>query len=219
MEGLTKRAYLLAALFLAGGAAAHLSLPSSGPVRTEKWMEQESLKSFGRYRMKEADPSDPEVSYRMDKNTYDTLAPYGIVARDLSNGDVSFDVVLIASEAKSTFHDPRVCFTAQGWQLDQDVAATVSTKTRGVVPVSLARIHSDNGDRWAAFCYRGPDGFTLGATSLKMQMFKYSLLHARAVDGVFYRFIGEDAQTSKEELLKFIGNYLDASAKHGTGYF
>ncbi|HWD37697.1 MAG TPA: exosortase-associated EpsI family protein [Fimbriimonas sp.] len=218
MEGLTKRAYGLALLFLAAGIYAHALPPKPGPVRTEQWMEQQSLGAFDAYSLAAVDPKDPLISYRMDPSIYAELGPYGIVCREFTNGVSSYDVVLIGSQAKASFHDPKVCFTAQGWQLDQQDVAVAPTKLRGNVPVTVAQIHSDEGTRWAAFCYKGPYGFGAGTTDLKLQMFKYSLLNSKVSDGIFYRFISE-SDGDKATLLKFVGEYLDASAKHADGFF
>jgi hypothetical protein len=155
----------------------------------------------------------------MDADTYKELSPYGIVARMLSDGTRQFDVVLIASQQKGSFHDPRVCFTAQGWQLDDESTTMVPTGSRGPVPVSVADMKSDQGERWGAYFYRGPYGFAATANDLKAQMFRYSLLNAKNADGVFYRFIAEDSDATKDDLVKFISSYLDASARYGSGYF
>jgi hypothetical protein len=162
--------------------------------------------------------SDPAVSYKMDKATYETLDPYGIVCRDFTHGDTVYDVVLIASQAKDSFHDPRVCFTAQGWQLDQETAVKVPT-SRGVFPVTIARIKNPDGERWAAFGYRTPYGFASSTNQLKLQMFEYSLLHSRNGEGVFYRFIGMSPDVTRQSMLKFIQQYMNASARYSHDFF
>jgi len=219
MERLTLRAYVLAAILVAGGAWARLAPGSSRPSKTENWMESSSLERFGGYHMVPGDSPDPLVSYKMDSETYKALEAYGIVARNLSDGDKSFDVVLIASQAKASFHDPRVCFTAQGWQFQREEAVMVSTKRRGLVPVTVAQIKSDVGERWAAFCYRGPGGFASSTNVLKYQMFVYSLLNSKSSDGIFYRFIAQSDRITRQQLIDFIGQYLDASASFSGGYF
>ncbi len=219
MEGLMVRVYGLAGLFLLGGLFAHLATPPAGPPKTEAWMERTALKEFGSFKMASYDQGDPEVSYKMDAATYKELAPYGVVARDLSDGNRTFDVVLIASQAKASFHDPRVCFTAQGWQLEQEAKAMAPTASRGDVPVSVAQMKTENGELWAAYFYRGPYGFAATTNDLKLQMFRYSLTNEKNADGVFYRFIAEDPSSTKEDLVKFIATYLDASAVKTAGYF
>jgi hypothetical protein len=219
LEGLISRSYILAGGFALAGLAAHISLPAASHAKTEAWMEKTSVVQFGRYHMVQGSGDDPNVSYKMDSSAYATLAPYGIVARELTDGSNSFDVVLIASANKDSFHDPRVCFTAQGWQLDDQKVVPVTTQTRGVVPITLTNIQSDKGSRLAAFFYRGPYGFAATTNALKMQMFGYSLVNARNSDGVFYRFIAEEPDVTCEQFQGFIASYLDASGKQSGGYF
>src|SRR5579862_9413607 len=105
MEGLKTRVYGLAGILLLGGAFAHIATPPAGPKRTEAWMEQTALKEFQNYKMVPATSGDDrEISYKMDAATYTELTPYGIVARDFTDGNKTFDVVLIASQAKASFH-------------------------------------------------------------------------------------------------------------------
>lgn len=219
MEGVALRAYGFAALMLAGGAFARFGTPTAQAPKTEAWLENQSLRSLGRYKMEPPTTSDPNVTYKIDAATYKELAPYGIVARVFSDGLRRFDVLLVASQEKGSFHDPRVCFSAQGWQLNDESTIRVRTKLRGPVPISIADMNSDEGDRWGAYFYRGPYGFAASTNDLKLQMFRYSLLNARNADGVFYRFIAEDPGSTKDDLVQFISDYLDSSARYGTGYF
>jgi hypothetical protein len=218
MEGLKKRAYWLAGLFLVGGLAAHTATPAQSSSHDEKWLEKTALSHFGKYAMVPGTEADPDVTYKMDKNTYDALTPHGIICRDFVDGVSTFDVVLIASQAKDSFHDPRVCFTAQGWNLDKETSVAVPT-AHGLFPLTVARITSENGARWAAFGYKTPYGFAASTLELKLQMFKYSLTHSQTGDGVFYRFIGMSPNITRESLLKFIASYMNASAKASNGYF
>jgi hypothetical protein len=182
-------------------------------------MESSSVRSFAHYTMQPGDGTDPAVTYKMTPDTYKELAPFGIVCRDFTDGADVYDVVLIASQAKASFHDPRVCFTAQGWDLQDESTVLVKTKTRGTVAISVAQAKTADGDHWAAYFYRGPYGFAPNTNDLKMQMFKYSLLNAKSADGVFYRFIAQDAGSSEDDLVNFISTYLDASGKVSNNYF
>jgi hypothetical protein len=213
------RVYVFAALMLAGTVFARVGLPSADAPKTEQWMEANSLKAVDRCTMVPASSGDPDVTYKMTPDTYKELAAYGIVCRELSDGVRLYDVVLIASQAKASFHDPRVCFSAQGWDLQDESTVLVSTKSRGVVPVSIAEMKSEEGARWGAYFYRGPYGFAPNTNDLKLQMFKYSLLHSKASDGVFYRFIAEDEGATQQDLVNFISKYLDASGKASQNYF
>jgi len=219
MEGLIARGYVLAGIFAVAGVWSRLHLTAPKPAKTEQWMESNSVKSFGKYKMSDVDASDPLVSYKVDKSTYETLGAYGIVARVLGSGNEAYDVLLLASNAKASFHDPHVCFSAQGWQLNDEENVKISTKTRGQIPLTVSRIHSDYGDRWAAFCYKGPSGFASSTNMLKLQMLEYSLVNSESSDGIFYRFIAQQDSVSRQQLLDFVAKYMDASCKVGNGYF
>lgn len=217
MEGLKKRAYALGAIFLLAGGVYQISGAAKGPERTEKWMEETAISNFGNYRTQ----TDRQggVTYRMDKTTYETLQPFGIVARIMSDGNQGYDVTLIASANKASFHDPRVCFSAQGWELSDEQATTIETKTRGPVVATITKLKGKDGIKWGAFLYRGPDGFTPTTLGLKKQMFLRQLVRGEPSEGVFYRFIPSQNDTSKEQLVAFIRDYLDASYQPTHGYF
>ncbi len=145
MEGLRKRAILLAGVFVVVGIGFQaLSARAERITRTESWMIKVAPKELPGYTMVPSrDPKNPEVTYTSDPIVYQTLVPYGIVAREFreKGGPKHFDVNVIASSTKDSFHDPRVCFTAQGWNLDKQSEAIVKTSTRGDVPVTLAEMN------------------------------------------------------------------------------
>src|SRR5579862_3788753 len=106
-----------------------------GSDRTEAWMESKAPASVGNYTFI-ADPdardNDPQCTYKSPKEVYDDLAPtVGIVARVYESGGQKFDVTLIASRDRASFHDPRVCFTAQHYNPMDGPEITVPTKSRG----------------------------------------------------------------------------------------
>ena len=132
------------------------------------------------------DPRNPAQSYRMNDITYKMLAPFGIVARQYTTRDGKvFDVVLIASESRASFHDPRICFSGSGWTIADQRTAEVQTRTRGTVPVMIVTM--ENGqkrDQMAAFFYRGPSGFQASTRGLKWDMFVKRLFNNPDVEGV-----------------------------------
>src|ERR1051325_9937753 len=114
MEGLNVRAYIVAGLLLATAAWSQFSpRPGKVPGRTEAWMEQVAPKAVANYRfIPSIDPADNDAlcSYKSPKMVYDTLAPtVGILARVFESSGQKFDVTLIASRDRASFHDPRVC--------------------------------------------------------------------------------------------------------------
>lgn len=219
MEGLNKRIYALVAVALVSGLAFQASARATGTKRTEAWMERTSISAFGPWRMERTDSENPRVSYRMDAASYKELNPFGIVARELTNGRDTYDTVLIASNDKGAFHDPRVCFTAQGWEIAEEKTERISTRTRGVIPVTLATmVHKDFGRRPAIFFYRGPEGFAAGTAALKIQMLKNQLVQGVVPEGVFYRFMAK-TDVPSQTLVKFVSDYMDASGKTSANYF
>ncbi|HRF58467.1 MAG TPA: exosortase-associated EpsI family protein [Fimbriimonadaceae bacterium] len=221
MERLTKRAAILGVVFIALGGVFMTLARADKISRTETWMEGKAPGSFGDFKVRR-DPDNPEstVSYRMDDMTYQTLVPYGIVARIFESATQAYDAVVIASSDKDSFHDPRVCFTAQGWVIDSEETATLKTKTRGEVPVTLAQLsHKDKGRRWTIFAYKGPDGFTATTSALKIQMLAHQLKTLKNAEGVFYRFIPIYGTTTKEQLMDFVSSWLDEANKTSDGYF
>lgn len=221
MERLTKRAVALGVVFIALGGVFMTLARADKISRTENWMEEKAPMSFGAYKVRR-DPDNPDstVSYRMDEMTYKTLVPYGIVARIFESATESFDAVVIASSDKDSFHDPRVCFTAQGWVIDSEETATLKTKTRGEVPVTLAKLnHKDKGRRWTVFFYKGPAGFTATTSALKIQMLSHQLATLKNAEGVFYRFIPIYESTTQDQLMSFVADWLDQANKSSDGFF
>lgn len=241
MERLNKRVWIMAVLLLGYGAmlvfapdiprnAVRGALASAGvktnPVhvakesQNEDWMERNSPKKVGEFVFEAANSEDPEVSYKMDEGTYKELRPWGIVARrffdDKKRG---FDAVLIASDSKDSFHDPRVCFTAQKFEILTEGQTIVKTKTRGEIPVTIAEMNGPQGKAFTAFFYRGPSGFEGTTSNLKQSMFMYQCRTMESPQGVFYRFIPLNEDATPDELLKFIGEFVDEANKVSNGFF
>lgn len=238
MEGLTKRVVVLGAAFLGYGAllqfapevpqaAVRSVLTAIGKKpeirfvkeadRTESWMIEKAPDMVGPYRYEEG--VEPGVTYKMDEATYTELRPWGIVARRYTHGDKAFDVVLIASETKDSFHDPRVCFTAQRFEIESETLETVQSRVRGTIPITLAMMKGEQGRSMTAFFYRGPGGFFASTSQMKMDMFKFQCKTMMNPQGVFYRFIPLTQNISKEEFLGFIGMYMDEAAHASEGFF
>jgi hypothetical protein len=221
MEGLKKRTLLFAGIMLVAGAINFVTVArAERPNKDEKWMEARAPEKIGEMVFIRSQQN-PQQSYKMDKVTYEVLAPFGIVARTYTaHSGRAFDVVLIASESRASFHDPRICFAGSGWSLEDQKTVTVETKSRGAVPVTLTRMSSDRKrNQLAAFFYRGPSGFHATTIKVKLDMFWQRLLNRPDVEGVFYRFIPAQDSTTEEELKAFIAEYLEASKESSDGYF
>lgn len=169
--------------------------------------------------------SEEGMSYRMGKSSYDLLKPFGIVPRVFEIGDDRFDAVVIASRSKDSFHDPRVCFSGQGWNIERFDPVVLETETRGKIPAMLIQTFSDQKRRQlAAFLYKGPGGFYGSTQSLKWAFLGEQLRMGNNLDGVFYRFIPTyaDEKLSDEEqrarLLKFMAAFMDEANRSSNGY-
>lgn len=212
-----KRVFFVGGILLAFGIALHTAPRADlGPDKPETWLEERAPNAVGEFK------ADPRLSYRMDQRTYDELNPFGIVSRVYVQGDVGFDVIMIASNRKESFHDQRVCFSAQGWTLSKDSLRFLESKTRGRVPVTLLELTSPvRGKRWALLFYKGPKGFCANPRDLAWAMFQEQLRFWTKpnLDSVFYRIIPTSERVSERELLDFAGNFLDAANASSQGYF
>jgi hypothetical protein len=219
MEGLIKRFYILGAVFVVAGLST-LAIPNpEREVKSEEWMIENSVSTMPEYVLERGNEPE-EITYRMDAMTYSELRPYGIVARVFSGPDNQFDVVLIASSDKASFHDPRVCFTAQRFIIESEQTEIVRTQHRGDIPITLAEMKNPRGNRQlAAYFYRGPNGFYASPLGVKKDLFMQQFRRAKDMDGVFYRIIPYQETTTKQELLDFIAKYMDESYDVSGGYF
>jgi hypothetical protein len=218
MEELRKKVIILGVVFGVFGAA-FLAMAGNRPMRTEKWVEEHTPKEFAGYTMVQGKDG-PDVSYRMDAATYNELTPYGIVARVMRNSDgKQFDTVVIMSSRKESFHDPRVCFTAQNWIIESEEVMPVETKKHGKIGVTVATMvqQASRERSFAAFFYRGPAGYSATTSDLKVQMFKHQLTRFVNAEGVFYRVIPMYSGATKEELAKFIDEFLTATDEASNG--
>jgi hypothetical protein len=225
MEGLKKRAMVAVTVLLVAGGAIAFTKRSAGDPKTEEWMLKTLPMAFGEYRANSS-AENTLYSYKMDEVTYRTLDPYGIVARVFVHEKTreAYDAVVIASQSKDSFHDPRVCFSAQGWAISNQWVVNVETKTRGKVPVTLVVMDGpDTRNRLAAFLYKGPGGFYGNTQRLKTAMLIETLFGGGNLSGVFYRFIPQNHDPEDKDqaykLQVFIGEFIDAVNSASDGYF
>lgn len=221
MEGLTTRTLVFGGIMAAFGAYLLLAPKPSYAEKTEQDMEKLAPKNVGEFRMRPGSEN-PEQSYKMPESTYETLKPYGIVCRLLESTAGAYDVVVIASRNRASFHDPRGCFTSQGWELLEQREIEIPTKTRDTVKATWADMRQVREDRdgQTLFLFRGPGGqFFSNTNSLKFAMFMEQLQGGKDIDGVFYRFIPQNRDTTLEQMKEFVANYLDTAKETSNGYF
>jgi hypothetical protein len=222
MEGLRKRVFVLAVFFAVAGGV-FLSLPSrAASFVTEQWMKEHVPAKIGKLTFRPS-ADDPLISYPMDQSTYDMLKPFGIVARTYQDTGRQFDVVLVAGNDKENFHDPRVCFSAQGWTFDQSKEVEIKTKTRGTIPASLAVMENQGRRTISVYFYRGPKGFYPSTPNLGMAMLMGPLMGDFKTDAVFYRFMSmhqvNDQSAAEKEIIQFAADWMDAAGPISNGYF
>lgn len=208
------RTWAVAGLFaLAGVAAVAAPKAARTGVKTEAWLESVAPVKVGDYKIVD--------TYKMQPSTYKELEPFGIVSRIYGTSAQSYDVVLLASDKKTSFHDPRVCFPAQGWSFDDQRVVGIPTKTRGTVPATIISMQDpqDKTMHYAAFFYRDHKGFYSTPQALSWSMFKDQFAGRTDTQGVFYRFMPETGNGSEEELKKFISSFVDEANRSSGGYY
>lgn len=220
MERLNLRIVGLSVVLAATGLLYGLKPVVAHPEgRNEQWMESIAPGEVDGYAFIPS-AENAEQSLKMDARSYELLKPYGMVTRIYPWKGYRVEVLLIASSAKESFHDPRVCFTGQGWQLKNQWVERVQTRSRGAVDLTFARMDGPNAaDRVTAFGYRGPKGFSATTLGLMRQMFVDQLRGQSQPEGVFYRFIGHDDRMPMEDFKGFIASYLDQANRTSKGFF
>jgi hypothetical protein len=221
MERLKKRTFWVAAAMLVVGVAV-MAVPDKKPAgRTEQWMEQMAPRTVEGYSFIQS-KENPEQSRRMDEKSYRLLAPFGIVDRVYRLGSRQFEVVLVASNNRGSFHDPRVCFAGQGWNFDKQNKTSIRTRSHGYITATFIEGKTELGfEQYAVYFYKGPSGFSSSTLGIKGRLLMQLLLNPFGGPGeaVFYRFVSESPEVKKEEFIDFIGKYMDAANESSNGYF
>jgi hypothetical protein len=219
MERLKQNAYILSAILIGTGAFALARTTQAGPPRvTEKVMEERAPASVPGYQLIPG-PEGLAYSYKMDKVTYETLKPYGIVARNYTDGTRTFDAVLISSDSHESFHDPKICFSGQGYSFTHAKEQKLDLPDGRTIPMTVVEMNSTTGSTIAAYFYKGPNGFTSRPQSLQLDMFKEVLFGRKPTDSTFYRFMPSTPGVTLEQLKGFIKTYMVAAAQQSGGFF
>ncbi len=222
MERLRFRLWVTAGLFIViGGMLAFAGRPQQ-VKREETWIAKQLPEKVGPFQMvPNAEREFEYCTYRMNESTYKTLQPWGIVARVFTKGDESYDVVVIGSNAKESFHDPKVCFGAQGWVLGPERVEYIDTKSRGQVPVSVVEMTNQGKKTLAVYFYKTVSaGFTASSQTLRWDMLKHKLVNMGKDDeGAFLRIIPTHDNPDLGKLKQFIGDWLDEANTTSNGYY
>lgn len=224
------RAYIFSGIMATLGGVIILAPKPVLPVKTEEQLEAMAPNKVGNLSWIDKTGEDPEQSYKMSQVSYDVLKPFGIVCRIFKDGGDEYEAVVIASNSKDSFHDPRVCFSAQGWTIEKFMPTMIPTKERGEIPATIIEVTSDNvRKQLAAFIYKGPgygqgNRFFAKTNELKLAFLWEQVKGGTNLDGVFFRFMPtyENKNLSqgeqKEKLVKFISAYMDESNRTSKGY-
>jgi hypothetical protein len=182
-------------------------------------MEKSAPTAIGKFVFEE-NKETPGKSYKMDDRSYELLQPFGIVPRRYSDGDKTFEVLLISSNTKESFHDQDVCFPGQGMTPIGDKVHRIEMEGRGVVPVVVSKYKKGENTIISAYIYRGPGGYHESPQGLAWAMLMNALTFARESNNSnFYRFMPLFPDATDEETLDFITKYMAEAAKTSNGFY
>lgn len=220
MAGLTTRTYMAGALILVFGVAIQLFGKARASGYDEKFMEKSAPVSVAGYTFTETKES-PGKSYVADERTYELLKPFGIVPRRYMKENHGYEVLLISSNTKESFHDQRVCFPAQKMTPLDEKVHTLDIAGRGKIPVVVASYRTEYGDKViSAYFYRGPGGYYAYPQELAFAMLKNAVLGAKESNNSnYYRFMPQHRDPDEKETLEFIKSYLAEADKTGKGFY
>lgn len=216
MERLKKTLWILSGLLVSIGAAYNLApRPKESNLTEDQVIEMLPVK-VGRFSAM-LKPNE-KVSYRMDQSSYDILKPWGICARVFVNGNESYDVVAIASNSKESFHDPQICFSAQGWRLSNQRDDVIKTKTRGDVPVTLVDMEQNGDQKVAMYFFRLTKGYYGNMSKVKRDMLVHLFTQRSKDEGAFIRLI-PTGSVDVEKMKKFAADWVDTAGESSKGYY
>lgn len=217
MEGLGKRLGILCALVLSTGLILNFAPRPRQAERTEAEIAAMLPLKVKRFNAELAQGQ--YCSYQLEKSNYDILHPWGIVARVFSDGPQKYEVVAIASRRKESFHDPQTCLTAQGWTLSNQRVSSITTKTRGMIPITLFEMDKDGVKHTAMYFLKVTQGYYAEIGKLKWDMFKYKVSHLGKDDeGAFIRIIPQGPST-EETMKQFAADWVDEAVETSKNYY
>ncbi len=206
------RSLLIAGLFAVFGVAV-IARPTAKPYHVdEAWLERQYPTVLGKFVMQPGIDGSTGHSYKMDATTYETLKPYGIVGRTLSDGVHTMDVVTLAGDSEESFHNPLLCFQAQDWSVHWSKEIVIPTKSRGNVHATIAEAsRAGMAPQYAVYTFEGPRGTFPSPWTLKDDMFWSEFKSGKVQFGTFFRFLSLTPNMSEEQVVQFARDYLDAS--------
>lgn len=221
MAGLTKRIYITGGVILLAGIGIQLAGKAEAKGRDEAFMIKSAPLKVGEFEFQTNDET-PGKSYTADDRTYSLLKPFGIVPRIYTNGSKAFEVLLISSSTKESFHDQDVCFPGQGLNPVSKEIIPIEAGDRGTIPVRYVVWAGRNGEQLiSAQFYRGPGGvyYPEPGDIAKSMLWNAITGGRKNPESNYYRFIPQYRDATKEETLAFIKAYLQEAAKTSQGFF
>lgn len=213
------RVAILVAIFAGFGLSNNLDALNRGDRPPEKWLEEKMPTEVAGF-VVEPYGINRQISYKMDKISYDELDPIGIAAQRFRKGNQVMDAVVIAGNSMESFHDQRWCFVAQGWEVKGSVVVQLDTQSWGKVPATLTQIERPGVQAtWAMFIFRGPKGFHPDTPPAAKDFFWNDLTTGKRTIGFSYRFIPFWPGATEQEVITFATLYLDATHKSSGGVF
>ncbi|MBL8065749.1 MAG: hypothetical protein JNM34_07810 [Chthonomonadaceae bacterium] len=209
---------VLAAILVGFGVLNNSAALRTSGRPSESWVHEMSPSAFEGYTLKPDKPGS-KTSYVMGEVVYKELDPVGITGQYfVDNRGQSWDAVIVVGDRMESFHDQRWCFKAQGWDIKSEENAKVKTKAHGDVPIKLVQIARGNSaPTYATFTFKGPTAFHEDIPGLSQDFFMYELFKQKKYLGTEYRIIPQFMSATKEDVLKFTGQYIDAVSTSSQG--
>ena len=220
MAGLANRIYIASGIILVAGIGINFLGKAKASGYDEAFMEKSAPMKVADFTFQGSQDS-PGKSYTADDRTYELLKPFGIVPRHYDNGTQRFEVLLISSNTKESFHDQKVCFPGQGMTPTGEKVYDLEVEGRGTIPVVVATYQTDSNEQViSAYFYRGPGGYHKYPQQLARAMLMNAVFGARqSNNSTYYRFMPQYRGATVEDTLAFIKAYMPAAEKSSKGFY
>lgn len=185
------RLRIVLALFALVGLVAVALQPRSYSDKTEEWMEVVVPEQVPGFTLLSSSRTDASV--RMSDVVYDVLQPFGITTRYFEGPDRrTYELVVLAGNTRKSFHDPRVCFTAQSWDIGEPGVYKINVPELGgeiEVSAMVMKNVATGSQASAMFFYKTPFGIRPNTMRVPFDLTFAKLLLKENVDAQFYRFM------------------------------
>ncbi len=219
MAGITKRVLIVSVVIGLTGTFIQMQGVARAEGKDDDFLEKISPAAVGEYTFM-ASTDDPGRSYPISKEVIETLKPFGVVPRIYKDSRTNrqIEVLLVSSNTKESFHDQRVCFPAQGNTPLPEELLEIDTD-RGPLPITIAPYDTPRGKMLTAYLYRGPNNrYFHRPGQLTFAMLMTALKGGTNLDSNFYRFLTQDADVTKDDIMAFARDYFNAASKTSNGY-